>query len=46
MIEETEAEIDAEDPDWREREHINLYGKSVAVKRPYKEVKIDGSIPP
>ena len=26
IVAETEAEIDAEDPDWRIREQINLYG--------------------
>lgn len=28
IVTETEAEIDADDPDWRIREHINLYGSS------------------
>ena len=26
IVAETEAEIDADDPEWRHREHINLYG--------------------
>ena len=26
IVAETEAEIDADDPDWRIREQINLYG--------------------
>jgi hypothetical protein len=27
IVSETEAEIDADDPDWRNREHLNLYGR-------------------
>ena len=37
IIEDTEAEIDAEDPQWREREHENLYGKTIKMRFPVKK---------
>jgi hypothetical protein len=27
IVSDTEKEIDADDPDWREREHISIYGQ-------------------
>lgn len=45
IIEITEAEIDADDPDWRIREQINLYGKPMAFRSPPRKGGMNNTNP-